>query len=180
MSRTLISMALLLAGVFSANAAQAESAAGIDACLHLVNRDFGTAICNQVARRLVMAPLRHGGQAQFIPTPVADSPRRDFSELMNQVRKQLDHPPSVAQMAALMAMSERSFLRHFIACTGVSPQQWLQRQRIDLARELLESSQASLENIASCCGFQSQEAFRSAFRKQVGVAPLAYRQQFKT
>lgn len=156
----------------------AGSAAGIDACLHLVSRDFGTDITNQVARRLVITPQRAGGQAQFIPAPVAESPRQDFSELMAWARQQLAAPLSVSQLAARVAMSERTFLRHFIDATGVRPKRWLQHERINRARELLETSDVSLPRIAEQCGFQTPEAFRIAFRQQTGLAPSAYRQQF--
>lgn len=118
----------------------AGSAAGIDACLHLIARDFGTHVANSVARRLVMAPQRTGGQAQFIVAPVSKSPRNELSRVLQWLREHLDQPLSVCDMAARVAMSERTFLRRFVETTGLPPKTWLQQERLNRARELLEST----------------------------------------
>lgn len=156
----------------------AGSAAGIDACLHLVCRDFGTQVANTVARRLVMAPLRSGGQAQFIPTPVAQAPRDALAPVMEWALQHAGEPLSVKQLAAKALMSERTFLRRFSDATGMTPKAWLQQARMALARELLESSRLSNDQIAERCGFASVESFRVAFRKATGVAPSLYRERF--
>lgn len=156
----------------------AGSAAGIDACLHLVARDFGAQVANTVARRLVMSPQRGGGQAQFIPAPVASAPRHDLSGLLEWVRQRLEQPLSVAQMAARVAMSERTFLRRFNDATGMTPKAWLQHERMARARELLEGSCESVERIAERCGFGTVESFRNAFRASAGLAPSQYRERF--
>lgn len=156
----------------------AGSAAGIDACLHLVCRDFGTQVANTVARRLVMAPLRSGGQAQFIPTPVAQAPRDALAPVMEWALQHAGEPLSVKQLAAKALMSERTFLRRFSDATGMTPKAWLQQARMALARELLESSRLSNDQIAERCGFASVESFRVAFRKATGVAPSLYRKRF--
>lgn len=156
----------------------AGSAAGIDACLHLVAKDFGTAVANSVARRLVMAPQRAGGQLQFIPTPVARDNRNDLAQVLEWARQQLHNPLSVAAMANRALMSERTFLRRFTETTGQTPKAWLQQSRLALARELLESSALPLERLAERCGFGSIESFRLAFRKHSGLAPSAYRERF--
>lgn len=158
----------------------AGSAAGIDACLHLVSRDFGTQVANSVARRLVMSPQRAGGQAQFIPAPVARAPRNDLSALMQWARQHLHEPLEVSQLARRAAMSERTFLRRFSEATGMTPKAWLQHERLARARELLESGTDGSERIAELCGFRSVESFRAAFRNAVGLPPSAYRERFGT
>ncbi|BCG25641.1 transcriptional regulator FtrA [Pseudomonas tohonis] len=156
----------------------AGSAAGIDACLHLVARDFGTQVANTVARRLVMSPQRAGGQAQFIPAPVARAPRNDLSALMQWARQHLHEPLEVSQLARRVAMSERTFLRRFSEATGMTPKAWLQHERLARARELLEGGVDGSERIAELCGFRSVESFRVAFRNAVGLPPSAYRERF--
>ena len=156
----------------------AGSAAGIDTCLHLVARDFGNQVANRVAQRLVMAPQRAGGQAQFIPAPVAHSARHDLSALLEWARQRLDQPLEVSQLARRMAMSERTFLRRFAAATGMAPKAWLQHERLTRARELLEGGTQSVERIAEQCGYRTVESFRVAFRNHLGVPPSAYRERF--
>ncbi|KQQ49287.1 transcriptional regulator [Pseudomonas sp. Leaf127] len=156
----------------------AGSAAGIDACLHLIERDFGAHISNSVARRLVMAPLRSGGQAQFIPAPVARTPRHDLAAILDWAREHLAEPLTVPQLAARALMSERTFLRRFSEATGMTPKGWLQHARLAQARLLLESTRLNTEQVAQRCGFTSVESFRVAFRKGVGLAPSLYRDRF--
>lgn len=156
----------------------AGSAAGIDACLHLVARDFGTQVANSVARRLVMSPQRSGGQAQFIPTPVSPAPRSNLSRVMQWARERLHEPLEVRDLASEAAMSERTFLRRFTEASGQSPKTWLQHERLGRARELLESSDQNTEQIAERCGYRSVESFRVAFRTVVGVPPSVYRERF--
>ncbi|EJN22941.1 transcriptional regulator containing an amidase domain and an AraC-type DNA-binding HTH domain [Pseudomonas sp. GM78] len=156
----------------------AGSAAGIDACLHLVARDFGTQVANSVARRLVMSPQRTGGQAQFIPTPVSPTPRSDLSRVMQWARERLHQPLEVRDLASEAAMSERTFLRRFTEASGQSPKTWLQHERLGRARELLESTDQHTEQIAQHCGYRSVESFRVAFRNVVGVPPSVYRERF--
>lgn len=156
----------------------AGSAAGIDACLHLVSRDFGTHVANTVARRLVMAPQRSGGQAQFIPAPVARAPRDGLASVLEWALQHAGEPLTVKQLAARALMSERTFLRRFSEATGMAPKAWLQHARMARARELLESSQLSSEQISEQCGFATAESFRAAFRKAAGLAPTAYRESF--
>ncbi|WLH01258.1 transcriptional regulator FtrA [Pseudomonas beijingensis] len=156
----------------------AGSAAGIDACLHLIARDFGTHIANSVARRLVMAPQRTGGQAQFIVAPVSKSPRNELTRVLQWLREHLDQPLSVGDMAARVAMSERTFLRRFVETTGLPPKTWLQQERLNRARALLESTDQSTADIAQACGYRSVESFRAAFRNAIGLPPTAYRERF--
>jgi AraC family transcriptional regulator, transcriptional activator FtrA len=158
----------------------AGSAAGLDACLHLVRRDFGSKIANNVARRLVMPPHRDGGQAQFVTAPVQERPGKTIGDVMDWARSKLSEPIEIGAMAKHAAMSERTFLRRFHESTGLSPIAWLQRQRMFRAQELLEASNLSLGDVSVQCGYESLETFRVAFRRVVGTSPAAYRARFRS
>jgi AraC family transcriptional regulator, transcriptional activator FtrA len=157
----------------------AGSAAGIDACLYLVRRDFGSKVANLVARRLVMPPLRDGGQAQYAATPVQERPGRTVSSTMDWARCRLAEPLSISMLAEYAAMSERTFLRRFRESVAMSPIEWLQRERMFRARELLESSKLPLVAVAEQCGYRSIETFRAAFKRIVGTSPASYRARFR-
>ena len=157
----------------------AGSAAGLDACLHLVRRDYGAAVANTVARRMVVAPHREGGQAQFVEAPVVERTRRGVGPSMDWARARLHEPLSINDLASRAAMSPRTFLRRFTESAGTSPHAWLQQQRIGRARQLLETrASMTLDNVAAQCGYDSLETFRAAFRRVAGVAPAAYRARF--
>lgn len=156
----------------------AGSAAGIDACLHLIRRDFDARTANMIARRLVAPPHREGGQAQYVETPVAARAGRTIGQAIDWARMRLDKPLRIADLADRAAMSERTFLRRFEAAVGMRPNEWLQRERMARARELLESSSLILADVAAQCGYESPDTFRVAFRRIVGVSPGVYRQRF--
>lgn len=156
----------------------AGSAAGLDLCLHLVRRDYGPAVANQVARRLVIPPHRDGGQAQFLETPVDRPERGSLSALLENMRRRLDEPLRIAELARLAAMSERTFLRRFQATTGMTPADWITRIRVDRARELLESTELSIDHIAARTGLGMATTMRHHFRRKVGVSPSEYRRRF--
>lgn len=157
----------------------AGSAAGLDLCLHLVRRDFGAQIANQVARRLVIAPHRDGGQAQFIDRPVLPERYGRLAELIGQLNARLHEPLSIAHMAALAAMSPRTFMRRFQEATGCTPAQWLADARIQRARELLESTTIAIDEIARLTGFGNVAALRHHFRRKVQLSPSEYRARFR-
>lgn len=156
----------------------AGSAAGIDLCLHLVRRDFGPVIANQVARRLVVQPHRNGGQAQFIERPIPPRPDSRFAALFDSMRARLSERLTIASLARMAAMSQRTFLRRFRESTGTTPAEWLISTRVDRARERLEASNASLESLATECGFGSAATMRHHFRRKLGMSPSAYQQRF--
>jgi AraC family transcriptional regulator, transcriptional activator FtrA len=158
----------------------AGSAAGIDACLHLVRRDFGSKIANTVARRLVMPPHRDGGQVQYVSAPVQERPGKTISEVMDWARSKLSEPIEIAAMATHAAMSERTLLRRFQESTGLSPIAWLQRERMFRARELLEGANLTLADVSAQCGYETLETFRAAFKRVVGTSPAAYRTRFRS
>jgi AraC family transcriptional activator FtrA len=156
----------------------AGSAAGLDLCLHLVRRDFGRAVANQVARRLVIPPHRDGGQAQFLQRPVDNRERGSLSALLDKITRRLGEPLRIAQLARLAAMSERTFMRRFRAATGMTPADWITRMRLERARELLESTMLPIDSIAARAGFGTATTLRHHFRRKVGISPVEYRRRF--
>lgn len=158
----------------------AGSAAGIDLCLHVIRQDFGAARANAVAKRLVMAPMREGGQSQFIPAPVPPERSGQIAKLMDAVRADLDRAWSVADMASHAGLSERTLLRRMSETTGETPQKWLARQRVALAADLLETTEIGFDDLAHTCGFGSQETFRRVFRTIRGISPSQHRKNFRT
>jgi AraC family transcriptional activator FtrA len=156
----------------------AGSAAGIDAGLHLIRRDFGAAVANRVARRLVVTPHREGGQKQFIPSAVGGPANSRFQRVMEWARQHLGEPIAVRRLADQAAMSERNFLRRFREATGTTPKAWLLHERVSRAQELMETTDEPVDRIAERCGFAATETFRLAFRNRVGLAPSKYRRRF--
>jgi len=156
-------------------------AAGIDCCLHLLRRLCGADAANAVARRLVVAPHRQGGQAQFIerPLPVSPSDGR-LARVLEWVGRHLDARHDLDALAARAAMSRRNFTRHFRQATGMSFKQWLLEQRLQHARTLLEGSDVAVERVAQQAGFGSALSLRQHFRATLQTSPAAYRRQFRT
>ena len=158
----------------------AGSAAGLDLCLHLVRTDHGATIANAVARRLVISPHRSGGQAQFIETPVAPEPDDDrIVRTMNWALSNLDSTITVEELARRAHMSARSYLRHFKQCSGTSPMRWLIERRVHASLALLETSDASIEEIASATGFVTATTYRHHFGRAMRTSPTAYRRAFR-
>jgi transcriptional regulator GlxA family with amidase domain len=153
-------------------------AAGIDLCLHIVRRDFGTEVANRAARRCVVPPWRDGGQAQFIERPVPAPASAGTAATRAWALQRLDQPLTLETLAEHARMSVRTFTRHFRDETGLSPAQWLLRRRTDRARELLEATDLSVARIAREAGFGSASALRQRFHAALGVAPLSYRRTF--
>lgn len=156
----------------------AGSAAGLDMMLHLVRRDHGTQVANRVAQRLVIPPFRLGDQAQFVKRPVPRDDKTRLARLQDWVRANPALPHSVASMARKAAMSPRTLQRQFQDATGLSPVAWLTRERVDIAKELLEASQQPIPDVAALAGFGSEESFRRHFRRLAGTSPTAFRRQF--
>ncbi|MET9956905.1 helix-turn-helix domain-containing protein [Streptomyces sp. NPDC006339] len=154
-------------------------AAGLDLCLHMVRRDHGAAVAAEVARMLVMPPQRTGGQAQFIDYRTPDEDVTDLADTLEWMRGKLGEPLSLADIAAHAMMSRRSLARHFRAQTGTTPLRWLLVQRVQRARELLETTALPLTRVAEACGFGSVETLRHHFARQVGTTPSAYRAAFR-
>lgn len=157
----------------------AGSAAGIDLCLHLIRKDYGAVVTNTVARRLVVSPHREGGQAQFIDKPVGSEAEPWFAKLLDWVQRNLDRPLQVDELAAKAHMSKRTFARRFAAATGTSPLEWITGLRVNYAKELLETTALSVEEVAEKSGFGSAPVLRHHFRKRLELSPNVYRYRFR-
>ncbi|MFE3293688.1 helix-turn-helix domain-containing protein [Rhodococcus sp. NPDC059234] len=156
----------------------AGTAAGIDACLHLVRRELGAAVANTVARRMVVPPQRDGGQRQFIERPVPTCTGDSLTDTLTWMREHLDEPHTAASLSARAAVSTRTFARRFAAETGTTPVKWLTTQRVLHAQQLLEDTDLGLEQIAARCGFGSGSLLRHHFHRTIGLAPADYRRRF--
>ncbi len=156
----------------------AGTAAGIDACLHLVRRELGSEITNRIARRMVVPPQRAGGQRQFIPQPVPDMVADGFGELCDWLIENIDQSHTVAELAARVHMSTRTFARKFTDRTGVTPMRWIIDQRVLRARRLLEETDLDIDTVAARSGFGTAILLRHHFRRGVGITPTDYRKAF--
>ncbi|MBF9128795.1 helix-turn-helix domain-containing protein, partial [Plantactinospora sp. S1510] len=157
----------------------AGAAAGVDACLHLVRRDHGSQVANQTARDCVTAPWRDGGQAQFIDHPVPEPAHTATASTRDWVMQRLDQPLPLAELAAHAGMSRRTFTRRFHQETGTSPGQWILRQRIERARQLLETRDLPIDQIAHRSGFGTGASLRRHLHRAIGISPQTYRQAFR-
>lgn len=156
----------------------AGSAAGIDLLLHLVRCDHGAEKANAVARRLVMAPHRQGGQAQFVERPMPRHEGDRLAPLLDALRGDLARDYRVGDLARAAAMSERTFLRRFIESTGMAPREWLLAERLELAKQHLEAGATTIEGIATLSGFRTVDTLRHHFRRRLGISPSQYRDRF--
>ena len=153
-------------------------AAGIDLCLHILRRDHGAALANRIARRIVVAPHRDGGQAQYIDRPIPAQPGGSLAATRAWALERLHEPLTVRRLAAHAHVSERTFARRFTAETGLPVLRWLLAQRVDAARSALESSHAGVDEIAQRCGFGTAANLRKHFHRHVRTTPTAYRRAF--
>ncbi|MEV0688427.1 helix-turn-helix domain-containing protein [Nocardia sp. NPDC050378] len=157
----------------------AGSAAGIDLCLHLLRSDHGSAVANRVARLCIVPPWREGGQAQFIDRPMPESGNASTADTRAWALTHLDRPLSLAELAAHARMSVRTFCRRFREETGLPPGQWLTRQRVDLARHLLEVTDLPIDRVATDSGLGTAASLRQHLATTIGVSPTTYRHTFR-
>lgn len=153
-------------------------AAGLDCCLHLLRRLCGAEVANRVAKRILIAPHRDGGQAQFIERPLRDDAGR-FSQQLDWVRENLHQEHSIDMLAERAAMSRRNFTRHFRLATGTSVKQWLLNQRLIHAQRLLETGDTSIEHVAHESGFGTALSLRQHFKAALRTSPSDYRKRFR-
>ncbi|NIZ93568.1 GlxA family transcriptional regulator [Kineococcus rubinsiae] len=153
-------------------------AAGVDLCLHVVRSDHGSEVANRTARYCVVAPVRPGGQAQFIERPLPPASGLGTGPTRAWALEHLAEPLALADLAAHAATSVRTFTRRFRAETGSSPGEWLVHQRVERARHLLETTTLSVEAVASACGLGGAAALRHHLAGVVGLSPTAYRRTF--
>ncbi|WP_262107467.1 GlxA family transcriptional regulator [Arthrobacter sp. Marseille-P9274] len=157
----------------------AGTAAGIDACLHIVRSRLGAEAANHVARSLVVAPHRSGGQAQYIERPILQpGGANPIAESLDWAIEHLGDQISVDDLARASHMSRRSFIRAFRAATGTTPATWLRTRRLDEVRRLLEVTDLPIDHIAAQCGFASPITMRQNFMSEFATTPSEYRRRF--
>jgi transcriptional regulator GlxA family with amidase domain len=157
----------------------AGSAAGLDACLHMMRQEFGAGMAATVARRLVVAPHRDGGQAQFIRSPVIETTADTLQPLLEWMGANLHEDLSVDRLAGKALMAPRTFARRFRAETGTTPYHWVTNQRVLLAERMLEETDETIERVATKAGFSNATAFRHHFSRLRGTSPQQYRRIFR-
>nr|WP_079029970.1 helix-turn-helix domain-containing protein [Streptomyces ambofaciens]CAJ89397.1 putative AraC-family transcriptional regulator [Streptomyces ambofaciens ATCC 23877] len=153
-------------------------AAGVDLCLHLIRRDHGAATANRAARMCVVPPWRDGGQAQYVDRPIPDPTVAGTTATRAWALEHLGEPLSLAQLAGHARMSLRSFTRRFRDEVGMTPVQWLTAQRLELAKQLLETTDLPIDLVAHRAGFGSANSLRAHMRTTLGVSPAVYRRAF--
>lgn len=155
----------------------AGTAAGIDACLHVVRQECGADVAARIARRMVIPPHREGGQKQFVDAPITPE-AQSLQPLLEWALEHLSVRHTVASLAHRAGMSSRTFARRFAAEVGSSPNRWLTTQRVLRARQLLERTDRPIELVAHEVGFASATLLRHHFQERTGITPTAYRRQF--
>ncbi|HEY4267611.1 MAG TPA: helix-turn-helix domain-containing protein [Galbitalea sp.] len=153
--------------------------AATDLALHIMGSDLGYAYSNDFSRLLVSAPIRPGGQAQFVKESIRVDREQPFRELTDWIREHLDEALTMADLAAREHMSERNLARRFQAQTGMSPFEWITNERINRAKVLVESTDLPIGQIAATVGMGSAESLRRNFSRVVGTSAAAYRRTFR-
>ena len=156
----------------------AGAASGIDLCLHILRQEAGMAAANHAARRLVAAPYRSGGQAQYVPQSVPEPHGERFTRTREWALERLEEPLSIELLAENAVVSPRTFARRFRDETGYTPMQWVMRARVDRARELLEETDLGIDAIAAMVGLGTATNLRRYFRRVLGTTPSEYRRAF--
>lgn len=157
----------------------AGEASGIDLCLHMIRNDHGATVANAAARMSVVPPHRDGGQAQYITRPLPEPAQSSTGAARKWALERLDRPLSLRELAEQESMSVRTFTRRFREEVGVSPGQWLAQQRLDRARELLERTDLSIDDVAARAGMGTGASLRQQMQAALGVSPRAYRRTFR-
>ncbi|MDT0303465.1 GlxA family transcriptional regulator [Streptomonospora wellingtoniae] len=156
----------------------AGEASGIDLCLHMIRKDHGIAVANDVARSAVVPAHREGGQAQFIRRTAPEPQRSTTGRARAWALDHLDRALTLRDLAARETMSVRTFTRRFRSEMGISPLEWLTQQRIERARRLLEETDLPVDRVAEDSGFGTTASLRQHLRAQLGMSPSAYRNTF--
>ncbi|MDG3087983.1 helix-turn-helix domain-containing protein [Vibrio hannami] len=158
----------------------AGTAAALDCCLYIIRLFCGSEVASQLARIMVTAPFRSGGQQQYIPTPIPPRPEQDtgISKVIESIELQLDKPHDIDSVAEQCAMSRRTFTRHFKAAYGCTFGDWLMNQRLKLSQQLLETSDYPISYVAQLAGFGSESVYRKHFKLAFNVTPSQWRRHF--
>lgn len=157
----------------------AGTAAAIDLCIELVRQDHGTSVANALARRMVTPPHRDADQAQYILQPVPDTATSSLNDVAAWATAHLSKPIRLRDLAARAHLSERQFARRFVEAYGRTPGEWLTRQRLRRAQELLELTDLTIDHVAAQSGFGSAAGLRAAFARHLHVAPSDYRNTWR-
>lgn len=157
----------------------AGTAAGIDLCIELVRQDHGTSVANALARRMVTPPHRDADQAQYIPRPVPEAAASSLDDVTGWAIARLSQPIRLRDLAARAHLSERQLARRFVETYGCTPGEWLTRERLRRAQELLELTDLTIEHIASQSGFGTAAGMRAAFARHLHIAPSDYRNTWR-
>ncbi|MFE9445082.1 GlxA family transcriptional regulator [Streptomyces sp. NPDC006602] len=157
----------------------AGAASGLDVCLHIIRKDHGSEVANQVARMCIVPPWRDGGQAQYIQHPVPEATTSGTATTRQWALENLHQPMTLTDLAEHAHMSLRTFARRFTEEVGMSPGRWLIQQRVDRARHLLETTDLPVDEIAGQVGFAGGTSLREHLNAVIGVSPLAYRRTFR-
>ncbi|MEC3956623.1 helix-turn-helix domain-containing protein [Nocardia sp. CDC153] len=158
----------------------AGASAGLDLCLHLIRRDYGSAVAADAARLSVMPLEREGGQSQFIVEQLPSASHgAGLEPLLLWLQDNMSRELTITDIAAQAGTSTRTLLRQFRTHTGTTPLRWLHRARIRRAQHLLETTDHTIERVGTQVGFGSPTAFRDNFKRTVGVSPNAYRRAFR-
>jgi transcriptional regulator GlxA family with amidase domain len=154
--------------------------AGIDLGLALVGQRHGAETALKVAKRLVVVAQRQGGQSQFSPylTAPAD-PESPIARVQDHVMGNIGSRHTLESLAAVVGMSPRNLIRHFVQATGITPHEFVERARVDAARMMLEGGDRPLKAVAFDCGFGSADRMRIVFSTRLGVTPVQYRASFR-
>jgi transcriptional regulator GlxA family with amidase domain len=154
-------------------------AAGIDLCLHIIRSDHGAHVANAVARYCVVSPWREGGQAQFIDRHVPTTDDASTAATREWALRHLDDELTVEKLATHAHMSTRTFSRRFRDETGQAPGTWIRSRRVDRARELLESRELSVDEVARRSGLGTGGNLRHQLRRGIGMSPSSYRKVYQ-
>ncbi len=153
----------------------AGSAAAIDLCLHIIRTDFGVERANEISQLLVLPAHRDGGQSQIISRPVVGEYKGRVAILLDTIRAELGEEWNIGRMADICDTSPRTLQRKFRNTTGLSPHAWITRERVDHAKDLLETTDLNLENIAKITGLKTPETLRHHFKRITGASPTKFR-----
>lgn len=156
----------------------AGTSAGVDACLHLVRRSHGAAVTNRIARRMVSAPHRPGGQLQYLEHPVPESDDSAVQATLLWIEEHLAESHTLASLARRAHVSTRTLTRRFRRDTGASPLAWVTARRVARAQQLLETTGLSVDAVAREVGFETGTRLRHHFRSATGTTPSEYRTRF--
>lgn len=158
----------------------AGTAAALDCCLYIIRQHFGSAIANQIARRMIVPPWREGGQAQFIEHSVPQTTRdARINTLIDYLQRHPEQPHDINALARVASMSRRTLTRHFVKATGQTVADWIVTGRLRRSQSLLEGGDLSIEQVAEHAGFQSAITFRQQFKTHFGVSPSEWRKTFR-